>query len=165
MIRATIKNLMGEITNQADFESQEIAESWFFKESANGSFGALEKTLVDIDGKPTGEIIPQQFTVEYFDVSEEQQKKNSINRAILAQQLGQEVWANAWVLIKQKGVTDGMADALIEDKTLSAIDRFIKGGFFLDAKRHVEKLDESLFSSEEKLSLIKLLEEADAKVG
>ena len=58
-----------------------------------------------------------------------------------------------------------MADVLISDPTLSAIERFTKGGFFLDAKRKIQSLDDNLFTAAEKSALIYLLEEANSKVS
>lgn len=142
MVRVTIKNLQNEFVRDADLINQSTAESWFAAEFGGG-----------------------QYTAEYADVTAEYTLKESLAKAILAQKLGQEVWANAWVLIKAKGVSDAGADALISDANLSAIERFTKGGFFLDAKRKVQALDNSLFSSEEKLALIALLEAADAKLA
>lgn len=69
MIRVIIKNLEEIVISQVDFPTQQLAESFVERESLALSFGALEKIITNENGDPTGEIIPQQFTVEYVDAS------------------------------------------------------------------------------------------------
>ena len=88
MIKVQIKK-QNLVTNQAQFETQELAEAWVLKESLNGSFGKLERWLVESDfrgesieqsvnsrqqevlgGEPITEYnFPQEFEIIYEDIT------------------------------------------------------------------------------------------------
>lgn len=101
MIKVSIKK-EGQVTNQAQFESQEQAETWFNQERSNRSFGkidgwypesslnadelATELERITPEEGTSGEVqvrIPDQFEVEYEDISA-QVEQEQINREALA---------------------------------------------------------------------------------
>lgn len=54
-----------------DFKTTAEASQWIEKIKLSGEYGLPERPEVDLEGKPTGVILPQEFTTRIEDISAE----------------------------------------------------------------------------------------------
>jgi hypothetical protein len=55
----------------ASFETQEELDLWLSSCLAKNKFGLPERPELDVEGNPTGNILPAEYTIEISDISQE----------------------------------------------------------------------------------------------
>lgn len=112
----------GQITNQATFANDELLNKWLTKELANNSFGLPEREKLDEMGKPTGEIIPAEFTYEIEDITLEieaekakieNKKKDRKDRITSLKALD---WSKIDTIAKLKAIVKMLVDDSLKDE-------------------------------------------------
>lgn len=179
MKNVVIKNLQGDVTHSAQFESLELAQAWVTEQENLMSWGKVSgtyplsklnpselltetsrQTLDSVSGMPLFEpliTIPAQFTVEITDISDQVALENSIKEGFKRQMLGTKILATVYAINQNKNLTLEQFDAILDDPTLAKIERLLKNGSLSRAKLLINSLDETFFSNSEKQQILVLL--------
>ena len=176
MIKAVIKNLAGTQTHEASFATQEEAIAWASAEGLNGSFGKLERWLSaeqaqaedkDLDDAldtrdvedMLGELyteyrFPQEYTVEYLDVTAAVLAEEKIASRMSKQAFGALIIAKITELNDSKQLTQEQLTALLTDPQAMAIERLLWSGSLTFARNAIAGYQGVLYSTEEKAALV-----------
>jgi hypothetical protein len=160
-----IKIIKNEIkTHGASFESIELANAWLDEGKNAEWWGKSEQIELDLDGVPTGNIIPAEYTVVIEDITAQLEKEKALEKSKLALALGADLVAEIRLININKNMSAEVYLALIQDQSLAAIERLLWVGSFETAKAFIQSYDGPFYTSEEKLSIITLIDSAIEKV-
>jgi hypothetical protein len=160
-----IKIIKNEIqTHGASFETLELANAWISEGIAAKWWGEPEQIELDLDGVPTGNIIPAEYQVVIEDITAQIEAEKALEKSKLALSLGAELVAQVRLININKNMDAQTYLALIQDQSLAAIERLLWVGSFETAKAFIQGYDGPFYSTEEKLSIITLIDSAIAKV-
>ena len=172
MIKAVIKNLQGSETNSAKFSTQELAEQWVSQNSPTGAFGKNERWLSEEKAIQEGKQIedaleerwqdgienlvreykfPQEFTVEYVDVSADEEKQAELNYRAHARTKGLELFDEIAALTADKNISFA---TLMGVQPYPAIMECLRNGWLQDAKAVLQSVDETYYTSQEKSEIV-----------
>jgi hypothetical protein len=113
---------------------------------------------------PTGNIIPAEYTVVIEDITAQLEKEKALEKSKLALALGADLVAEIRLININKNMSAEVYLALIQDQSLAAIERLLWVGSFETAKAFIQSYDGPFYTSEEKLSIITLIDSAIEKV-
>ncbi len=175
MIKVSVKK-QGLLTNEATFDTQELAQAWVNSQAASGSFGKLERWLspekVAAEGNNISDALetrevedmlgelyteyrfPQEFTVEYLDVTAAVLAEEKIASRMSKQAFGALIIAKITELNDSKQLTQEQLTALLTDPQAMAIERLLWSGSLTFARNAIAGYQGVLYSTEEKAALV-----------
>jgi len=177
------------ISNEGKFDSQELAENWFYQNKAAGSFGKQggwynedqlteEQKLAAIEVAENnygGEVVKlykleDEFTVEFLDITQESEQKAKIAKAAKKKQYGQDVlvFINS---INEDKINSGTwslqtIENLLSDPTMTKIQRLLDFGSLEMPFSILQATDVSLYyNTTEKNNILDLLDQKITLIG
>jgi hypothetical protein len=161
-----VKIIKNEIeTHGASFESMELANAWLEKGKNAEWWGKPEQIELDLEGVPTGNIIPAEYTVLIEDITAQIEKEKALEKSKLALALGADLVAEIRLLNINKNMSAEVYLALIQDQSLAAIERLLWVGSFETAKAFIQAYVGPYYTEEDKIFIISLIDSAIQKVG
>jgi hypothetical protein len=145
------------------FDSQESANLWIEDVKQNKHWGESEQIELDLEGVPTGNIIPAEYQVVIEDITAQIEAEKALEKSKLALSLGAELVAQVRLININKNMDAATYLSLIQDQSLAAIERLLWVGSFETAKAFIQGYDGPFYTSEEKLSIINLIDSAILK--
>ena len=112
----------GQITNQAEFKTEQELNEWFENEKKNKSFGENEREETDDMGKPTGKILPPDYTFEIEDITQEvKDKKDKEDKKIKDRKdrvvaLAAIDWAKVTTIAQLKAIVKLLTEETLKDE-------------------------------------------------
>lgn len=188
MIKVQIKK-NNIVTNQAKFNTQEEAETWYMQNKIAGVFGKQggwynenqlteEQKLSAIEvaeNNYNGEIVKlykldDEFTTEFFDITQEIEQQNKITKATKKKQYGQDVliFINS---INEDKINSGSwssqtIENLLSDPTMTKIQRLLDFGSLEMPFSLLQATDVSAYyNTTEKNSILDLLQQKITLIG
>jgi hypothetical protein len=176
MIKINIKknNL---ITHGATFENTDLSNAWIEEGRANKFWGKpsgfypisqlteeelfqeISRKTTDEEGNPLFETmveIPDQFSIEIIDITDEVNEQNKIAQALQAQDKGKNIICKVWALNESKNISIEQTMALFNDPTLLAIERCLRNGALQSAQMMIQQLDTQFYTIEEKNKILEM---------
>lgn len=148
---SVIKN--NEVVQIANFETQEMADSWIQMLAETGSWGLPERQEIGEMGEPTGVILPAEYQTITEDItaqfeaerlSEEKRLKHQADEAF-----GKEFIRWIKDLNEASGITPAQVIALRTDNRIKVANDLCEGGDIATLKYHIENTDwTGLFTNE-----------------
>lgn len=137
MIRAKVlKNSV--VTNQGDFDTQQLAEAWIQEQSSAGSFGEQNS-----------------FSVAYQDVSADYALRNSIMSRSKKRAFGEQMVDKISALNDTKNLSVEQVDAFMSDALISSLREHLWAGNISTFASKLTNSDVStFFSSQEKSTVL-----------
>jgi hypothetical protein len=161
-----IKIIKNEIqTHGASFESIELAEAWLEEGKLGEWWGKPEQIELDLEGVPTGNIVPAEYTVVIEDITAQIEKEKALEKSKLAIALGADLVAEIRLININKNMDTATYLSLIQDQSLAAIERLLWVGSFETAKAFIQAYVGPYYTEDEKLFIISLIDSAIEKVG
>lgn len=154
-----------ELLRDAFFPTQELADEWIENAKKFEWWGKPEQIELDLEGVPTGNIIPAEYQVVIEDISAQIEAEKALEKSKLALSLGAELVAQVRLININKNMDAQTYLALIQDQSLAAIERLLWVGSFETAKAFIQNYDGPFYSTEEKQSIILLIDSAITKVS
>ncbi len=164
MIKVTILKNTIEV-QFVKFETQELAEIWIQELKKNESWGKPEQIELDLEGVPTGNVIPAEYTVIIEDITAQIEKEKALEKSKLALALGADLVAEIRLLNINKNMSAEVYLALIQDQSLAAIERLLWVGSFETAKAFIQGYSGPYYTEDDKIFIISLIDSTIAKVG
>jgi|GEM_PF-4345525 len=181
MIRATITNLTGKITNQAQYPDQASAQAWVQTERTRGSFGKDDRWISEDDITATGEDktkaiasesyvsdvdgttkmkyhFAAEFTIAYLDVSAEIAQAHALSKGLQAQSYGAQIVAAVFALNESSSITPAQLQALMSDSTISMIERLCWNGSLISARVLIAGLSNAFYTDAQKVQVLALVD-------
>jgi len=156
-----IKILKNEIeTHGASFETMELANAWLDQGKLIEWWGKPEQIELDLDGVPTGNVIPAEYTVIIEDITAQIEKEKALEKSKLALALGADLVAEIRLININKNMSAETYLALIQDQSLAAIERLLWVGSFETAKAYIQGYTGPYYSEEEKTYIVNLIDAA-----
>lgn len=146
-------------------ETNEQVQEWLDKGKNLEWWGKPEQIELDLEGVPTGNVIPAEYQVIIEDITEQIEKEKALEKSKLAIALGADLVAEIRVLNIAKNMDAQTYLALIQDQALAAIERLLWVGSFETAKVYIQAYEGPFYTSEEKTFIINLIDSALEKVG
>ena len=112
----------GQITNQAEFKTEQELNEWFENEKKNKSFGENEREELDDMGKPTGKILPPDYSFEVTDITEEVKAKKDKEEKKLKDRKDRVIalsaldWSKITTIAQLKAVVKMLAEETLKDE-------------------------------------------------
>jgi hypothetical protein len=161
-----IKIIKNEIkTHGASFESIELANAWLDEGKNAEWWGKSEQIELDLDGVPTGNIIPAEYTVVIEDITAQLEKEKALEKSKLALALGADLVAEIRLININKNMSAEVYLALIQDQSLAAIERLLWVGSFETAKAFIQAYVGPYYTEDDKIFITSLIDSAIEKVG
>jgi hypothetical protein len=161
-----IKIIKNEIeTHRASFETMELAEAWLDEGKNAEWWGKPEQVEVDLEGVPTGNIIPADYTVIIEDITVQIEKEKAFEKSKLALVLGADLVAEIRLININKNMDAQTYLALIQDQSLAAIERLLWVGSFETAKAFIQAYVGPYYTEDDKIFITSLIDSAIEKVG
>jgi len=174
------------VTNEAKFETMDLVQVWIDTEVLNNSFGKPKRELtereallegLDLDDaiaiedkEIMGELItyftfPAEYVIEIEDITEDVANEELRRKSQLAIQLGMKIMAEIRYINEKKTLTLEQFQVLIADQDLDRIERLLWNGSFKTAKLAVQAYNGTAFTTEEKQTIIDMLDNAIQECG
>ncbi len=159
------------ITNNKGLEygntllSNEEVQEWLQKGKDLEWWGKPQQIELDLEGIPTGNIIPAEYTVIIEDITAQIEKEKALEKSKLALALGADLVAEIRLLNINKNMSAETYLALIQDQSLAAIERLLWVGSFETAKAFIQSYVGPYYTEDEKVFIISLIDSAIEKVG
>lgn len=174
MKKIIVKNLQGQETHSAKFETLEQANAWIEEQKILKSWGKPERWVLEseedvshaLDFKEVisdkGEVLtmyklPSEFEVVEEDITIELAKNQLIADGLARQSLGSQIIAKVYSINESKGLSAQDFSTMISDVNLERIERLLWTGSLRTAKMMIQALDDTYFSSQEKLEILEML--------
>jgi len=109
--------------------------------------------------------IPAQYTIEITDITAEVEAIARKEKSRFAIQLAMEIMSEIRDLNVQKNMSQAEFVAMMSDVELEKIERHIWTGSFKTAKYYVENYTGQIYTTEDKIKIVELLDSAILKVG
>jgi hypothetical protein len=124
----------------------------------------IERREVESSSQVLIEVrIPNQYQVIIEDISEQIEAEKALEKSKLALSLGADLVAQVRLINIQKDMDAQTYLSLIQDQSLAAIERLLWVGSFETAKAFIQGYEGPFYTSEEKLSIINLIDSAILK--
>ena len=181
MIRATVTNLAGKVTNQAQWPDQASASAWVGSQIAAGAFGKSDRWVAEDDLAAAGEDktkalssqsyvsdvdgstkmkyeFAAEFTVAFSDVSAEIAQAHALAKGLQAQAYGAQVVAAVFALNESSSITAQQLQALMGDPTIAMIERLCWNGSLIAARTMISSLSNSFYTDAQKTQVLALVD-------
>jgi ethanolamine utilization protein EutP (predicted NTPase) len=181
MIKVSIKNSQGIVTNQASFASQLMADTWLNDQMKAGVFGKNERWVHEDDLIVLGEdrtkaIASQQvtmdssgttktefkfaaeYTVEQSDISAELSAQAELAKALYAQQLGSQIVARVFSVNESSSITQAQLLAILADADIALIERLCWNGSLVTARAKIASLPNTFFTAAQIAGVLSLVD-------
>jgi hypothetical protein len=159
-LKVTVNSQMGGIFSR-EFDSQEQVDAYVTEITSSEIWGRNERTEIQEDLE-TGEItevtIPAQWNFSVEDITAQHQIETKVKNALKAQEVGAKIIARVWAINESKQLNAQSFNALMNDASLSRIERLLWTGSLKTAKILITSLDDTYFSADEKAEILAMID-------
>lgn len=178
MLKVIIKNLYNIQTHGASFKNIEDANKWISKQIELKSWGKTagnyplskltnSELMTEISRQERNEFgqllidpliqIPDQFSIEIIDITQEEIKRQIEQDGLKRQQIGSQIMAKVFRINTQKNLSIEQFELLMNDIQMARLERLIWNGSLGTAKLLIQNMNNTFFTNDEKNEILELL--------